>query len=310
MRIFSLLLFSCLFFACNSPIVELPPITPRLVLNGLALTEIPQSDTTGIGVKLNLSSSVVDDRAFYDPFYNASVSVRLFENNQLLETVTDAIVNDGNALYFFDKAIAMPGNTYRVEASSDQFATAMAGYVQPLPVHIDSLSVTVLGPNNDPEFDGTEVLIRVYINDPPEANFYFLSARMQADDSRISCCTRNLSLKFLDPYYASEAMSYDERTGAQSLSFTDLKFDGQRKYFDLKSNYGTPQPGSTDFPFYVLTLTTVTQEYYEYLKDAILQATVRDDPFGQPVYINGNVVNGLGMFTGTTQTRKILKVDN
>lgn len=292
----SLLLLFCLSMSCNSPIVDLPEIRQRLVLNGVVEPESPYND-----IRLTMSQGILDEPIF--SIQNVSVSI--FENDQLRETVTKPLVDPTDASFPIPNVVFTPGNMYRVEATTQSYGAVTATYIQPLPVTIDSLAVTILGPSLIFE-SSIEVMIRVYFEDPPGANFYFITARMQAEDGTSTCCAAPLILSFVDPSYAEESIEqFQSEFGNYDLSFTDVKFDGQRKYFDFKSHYGTQPP---ELGFYAVTLKTLTKEYYEYLVAVQLQQTTRDDPFAQPVYVKGNVENGYGIFSGITQTIKVVEV--
>ena len=230
---FILLIFLFLSLSCDSPVVvDLPHMPPRLVMNGVLQNEEYYTNA----IRLSLSSDYLDNKNY--PFQNAWVS--LYENDQLLETITDSYISQSGweANYGFLNITLTPGNTYRVEASSDQYETATASYVQPLPVEVDSASLTILGPKPD-ETRTMETLIRVYIDDPPGANYYILTVWRQEEYNSNPVFRGPVKLTFMDPAYDAESIDsqpWQSQYGLYFLTFTDSKFDGQRKYFDIKSN--------------------------------------------------------------------------
>jgi Domain of unknown function (DUF4249) len=296
-RFKALMLFiGAALMSCNSPITELPEMPQRLVLNGAAENGKPWA------IKLSVSQGILyngpDER-----IENAKLSI--YENGQLMETVTSLSVGGQGPAFNFANAVPIPGNTYRIEAAYKTLEPIYSTFVQPMPVPVDSVSVTILGRNPNPTI-GTDIQLRVYIDDPPGPNYYVMTAKKQNEDGRFA---QHLQLTFLDPAYEAESFVFDPNSVRYIMAFDDSKFDGKKEYFDFSSSYFNDRgdPSSIPLTHYAVFLQNLTKEYYEYLKAMHLQTNTRHDPFSQPVPVKGNVENGYGMFSGYTQTVKTLR---
>lgn len=63
------------------------------------------------------------------------------------------------------------------------------------------------------------------------------------------------------------------------------------------------------FEYFVLVISSITKEYYNYGKKIVDQYIASRDPFGEPVRIPSNIQGGIGIFSGYNSTCLIIPVN-
>jgi Domain of unknown function (DUF4249) len=290
MNLIRLLLF-CLaaieISSCQTTdVVNLPFKNPKLVVNCIA-----QNDSL-FSVTVSSSLGILDSPQF-PPDSNASLV--LYENDKFIETLT-VKTNKIEARYFSKYIRPKAGNSYRLEATSENYASVSASYVQPLPVKIDTATFQILG--NRFLIDDLIVQFRLEFTDPPEENYY----EIRFIDPNVPFFTGIdyvYNPSFVDPAYDENNRLY---IGKQGVIFSDNYFNGRKAVIDIAAN--ASNGGSRKF---IACLRHLTKESYLYLLNVNQQQQGADDPYTQPVPIENNIKNGLGIFGGFTQTSKVLE---
>ena len=294
-----------IIFSCNpSTTIDLPKNPLRLTLNCIGANGNPWK------ARVTLSMGILEFPNFA-PVQNATVNI--YENGSLMETLTN-----GNFLSIKDSGppvdcnygsinfFPVPGNTYRIEVKAALYETISATYIQPLKVELDTLEVTILGPNPSYQYS-KNIQFKVTFIDPPEENFYQLMIKAQSEDSLFPQAGAEFGLSFSDPAYKETNDIFYQRY--YPIAFTDSYFNGKKTSLDFESII-SQYPDSPPLNYYTVYINHISKDYYNYLKTFYLQDINLDDPFAQPVQVENNVQNGFGIFAGYTQTVKTFKVKN
>lgn len=282
-------------FACDDDRFEfeLPVNKPRMVVNFVSVDSQPWAGT------LTLSMPILKLPDFEGV---PGATLKVYEDGSLVETLTDALYDPRRGNETTTLSSPTPGRTYTIEASTPEYGTATATYMQPLPVPIEKFESKLAGPG--PEFNNEEAIeFSVTFVDPPGENFYGIEA-IAAWDS-LSLHGQPYTLFFGEPAYQNN-QPYDMTYGR--LYFDDGYFDGQRVTMTFrarahKSHFLNGQPAYL-FKHQWVILRTVSKSYYKYLKTIDLQYKAWGDPYAQPVKVETNVKNGFGVVGGYTMTVK------
>lgn len=272
---------------------------PRLVMNALM-----QADST---FEVHLSNSVgyVDNSSIED---QVNGEVRIFNaQGDLIET----LFHDGDGRYIGVQT-AQPGMSYTVEADHPGFTSISASDRVPMPVAIlavDTFSV----PSNDPfEFESSALNIALTFNDPSSENYYslevyqnqsfFIDYIFDPDQNTLVPDTIwldtptffQMGLMTTDPVLLNETATGIAETEAFSnrFLFSDALFNGSTRTISVRlENYTVNSQ-------YMVRLTSISHDYFRYLRTVERYLNANGDPFAEPVLIFNNVTNGLGILGG------------
>lgn len=90
------------------------------------------------------------------------------------------------------------------------------------------------------------------------------------------------------------AIQDDDDSFTNSIVFKDVLFNGTEPELTFKTSGG----GISRSNMLTVTLRTLSEDGYNYLRTAHLQNTTSGDPFAQPVNVYNNIENGFGIFAG------------
>jgi len=266
--------------------IDIPEKDKQVVVNCL-LTP----DST-LNVELTKSLYIFENNT---DFIN-NATVELYENNIFVENLT--YKDSGN--YYSPNINPMENNIYEIRISTPDFTNILAIDTIPEKVLINSILTTdYIGTN---QFGQSFAELTVDITDPSNTdNYYeiFLMCRYVVDyPVNNTVITTGVRWFSNDIAITEENGTTDNNTNKYgSFIFSDKYFKGQN--YDLKVNY-LPETGTEDYKLFVI-LNTVSKQYYDFKKKLMLYRNARNNEFwgiNEPVFVSGNINNGLGIFAG------------
>jgi hypothetical protein len=276
-KIITILFFCFVFFGCQLTVdIDVPFEKSQLTLNSLFSTDSVWN------VKLNLNRHILDK----SPFATVdNASVVILENEVVIET----LASKGNGVYQSSgKPIA--GKTYTVKATAENYGSVQSTASLPLPVQ--NLKVIFHEPTQGES--GLESVIDLKFDDPPgEKNFY----KMTAFGEAYSVAQHKKIAKTTAPILLKRQGSNNDDNGEEEIIMSDLLFDGETHQMSIKTGnwfYG--------FSNITLSVSAISEEYYNYKETIQLQSETRDNPFAQPVNVFNNIIGGFGFFGGYTRS--------
>ena len=230
-------------------------------------------------------------------------TVKLFKNNELLETLTE---QSEDGWYRAENTRPETGEEYSIEVSSPDFEQVLLSTeLAPQKVLISDVSVQVrdssyyeyeTGEGRKEYWGQAEGSFNITFSDPASfENFYALSVffidTMYYDyenPPRISVEKRNVSISSDDASIENDGDNYIK------LLFRDLLFDGQAYQLKIDFEDWQARRGKE----YFIELTSLQKGGYLYKRSIGDYYQARNDPFAEPVQIYSNIENGYGIFTG------------
>lgn len=287
------LLMSTLVMLCmpgceKARFITLPEHTPRLVVHGYEETGELFRVYVGRSFRADIVTNV-------DSSYISNATVVVYENGILKDTL-DYVIAESR--YASTTLRPVSGNIYRIVVSAPGFETAEASVTAPFPVpttafhYVRGTRVNVSGEIMD------DVVFR--FNDPPGVeNYYHARLQMSGPHGGTFCVyTYDPAVERyqsdVNPFESGSCIFSDE------LQFTDRFFDGQTKEISLSAPSNAlaerfdPFTGVTYRSY--LKRYNISKDLYRYMKAEIMLGLSSNDPFGQPVSIQGNIQNGYGVF--------------
>ena len=277
----TLILFtSCEDFFSTTIKVDPPTHEDQIVTSAF----FSNTDTT-LKVLVNRSTAILENNDFNTRNLENS-TVQLFSEGQLLTTIPYVNnVNDINHIEEGTTVVFEAGQEYTIKVNHPDFEEATATVVVPNEVIPFRLEI-----EEDGGVDGSgDRIDRVTIefNDPPEEeNFYELSL--------ISVQDFGGAIIFDNHYINTLDLNLRESFfGAKTLS--DESFNGQTYKLELDINrYENEEENLQTFFIW----RSITKDYFQFSRSIILQDESEDfGPFSEPVTINSNFENGLGLFS-------------
>ena len=251
-------------------------------------------------VQLNLNRDILDP----EPFQEINdAQVIIFDG----ATAIDTLMNTGPGHFRSDNERPEPGKTYDLFVNAPPYGDVRASTSIPVPSAITSIDVYESIANQSS-------MLKVKMADNgAEANFYEIFLELESEyynyvDKKIESRGHKTQMISKDPTIQDDAEMY-----YSSILFKDLLFNGKEVELTFELSGG----GLSHHGMISLTLKTLTEEGYHYLKSRRLQDMSSGDPFAQPVTVYNNIENGFGIFAGysasvykrsTTPKPVILKV--
>ena len=281
--------------SCDTAVViDLPVNPPKLVVNCLGRNNKP------FYAGVSLSQPRLDD---FETIPVSNAVLKLYENDKFIESLPFKRIDDSwssGAIYESNSLFPTPGNTYRLEATAPDIQPVVASYFHPLPVAPQRLQVTFSG-KEITEQNPFNIFLKLDFTDLPGENFYHLQIVGKTENVAFPMSSRTYGLYFADPAYEENNSSFSE-----PLTFDDKFFNGK----DVVLEFNASQGVDNQFPivYFDVYLRTLSKEFYWYLKGSGLQIRNFYDPMAQPVKVENNIKNGLGIFGGYTETVKTFYV--
>ncbi len=306
------ILMSFLYSACESVLfIELEESDKLIVLNGAI------SSDSLVSVQVSRTRHILDN-APVKPLENAKVS--LYQNGTLLQEL--AYMENGS----FVSADFIPsiGYDYSIEVESAGYESVTASSEIPDLVPIELFdTVSIYRDDGDPYSYGSynDVLqFDLTLQDPAGVeNFYLVSAEVdrswteyrdttvQVWDSGFYNNQWNYFMKdslytiteihrYIDhPYINTEDIVVEENT-SHGVLFTDNLFDG--KSYSFKGELNHNQLRTADWAIVDVSLHSISESYYKYLKSRQSHYNTKEDYLAVPVIVYSNVDGGAGFFGG------------
>jgi hypothetical protein len=272
---------------------------PRLVLNALM-----HADST---FEVHLSNSVgyVDNISIEDQV-NGEVRVRNAQGD-LIET----LFHDGDGRYIGIQT-AQAGMSYTIEAEHPGFAAVSSSDRVPAPVVImavDTFSVSSTDPYGS---ELNNLNISIAFNDPTSENYYSIEVFQNEsfyvdyiyDPEQNAYVLDTIWLDspsfFQMPMVTSDPVLLNETTTGiaetevygNRFLFSDALFNGSTRTITLRlENFASNSQ-------YVVRLSSLSHDYFRYLRTVDSYLSADGDPFAEPVLVFSNVTNGLGIIGG------------
>ena len=256
--------------------------------------------------------------------YVPDATVEVFQDGALLSRLTRQAaeewnLRDAGAFYrAADGSRPVPGRAYTVRVAAPGYdpVEATDRVPEPVPVlassFLDSVSVRSEG-------DGSQQVVgeyRITFSDPPDRrNYYHLAIYKilvdydaqgrvvaeyrHAEGPRVDV---NVDLKqnvISDPGGFAGGALDDPFPFHHQLVFDDVTFDGQE--YELVIRVVTRQVDEPPVPLsgkHLIVFSTTSEALYQHERTRILQETVQNNPFAEPVLVSGNVDGGFGIFAG------------
>lgn len=293
MRFISLALILWFFIFCScdtGDIIDLPH-TPELTVSAISQDNQPWKIRVSGSIPVLARSGSRSDDFPRIPQAN----VLLYENGIFLDKLVCANPESNYDVSEFTSAASgpKPGNMYSIIVEAAPYTSVSSSFIQPLPVPIERVEATRLY-NQKGYYEGR---FRIHFTDPPGENFYEIA--IVGTETSDPLTAENLQYQvLLDP-----APEYKEGELGFAFILPDTRFANQKIAFDISSSLFNYQQGVLPpHDYYTVYLRNIPKTYYLFLKTIRLQGTF--DPYATPARIENNIENGLGIFTGFTQTQK------
>jgi hypothetical protein len=267
--------------------VDLPKTEKKLVLNGILSPDY--------GLWLNVSESLVatsPDNIIFIPVKDATVDY--FHGEDLIRSVTEN--DEGN--YYVTDSRPLVNSRYEINVNADGFPQAVASVTIPEPVEIIDFDTACLIRNTNIYNQVRQYEVEFFVNfrfqDPENiSNHYMLGVYYWENGA-----THPLMADTEDP-----EMNIYIQDGIKVLAWNDRNFDGQDQEFTVKFRMNRYEGFETQ---YSVTLYSIEEEYFEYLKSYSQNFTVlNDDPLlYEPVRVFSNIEGGYGIIAAVSASTK------
>lgn len=298
---------------------ELGNYKNKIVLNGLIY-----ADSTG-SVNVTKSIGILDS-----------------ENKQvLLENATVTMTNGNKSMYSFqydsggyyslkeNRFIA--GETYELTASSNGFSTVSSSFIIPYKTTLVSIDTSVTY-DRSPDCLSCELSqtlkLKMNLNSSTSQKEYIIVSLYRLDtvfsNKYNGDTVNNDDISWIGKVY-NTFYSYDKNLKlVKTNKYLEEVFDDGYYYSGYELYFEKPE-GETDYnitvydynfeisgnnPFYFLSCTTVSEEYYKHQMSLARAYYAQDDFLAEKVSIYTNIENGMGILAGANQLVKKFDFSN
>ena len=215
----------------------------------------------------------------------------IYEENIPVDTLTHIV----NGVYRSDNEKPMLGRAYEIRASASEYKPISGRSYIPMPSSVTKADIT-----ESITIDGyPESVIRVsFTDDPLVTNYYqiFLEAEQDWIDpftGVIKSIRSRLSIESDDPIVQN-----NNDVGYDGIFLRDILFNGGEGIVSFKTSSSNTQ----FYPMIIVTLRTVSEDFYKYKITGSVHDNSSDNPFAQPVNVYKNIDNGFGIFAGYSES--------
>lgn len=263
--------------------------TSKLVVNALF------NENEFWEVNVSRSLSVLDDGDLSNVDNVASALVYDNSTNSLVTSLT----YDGENYISLGGVKPVIGKEYRIEVSATNYKSVSS--IDYCPSNIPILSFDTS--SSVTSFGELRFETSIDFQDPAGSNYYgvkmdIIEYQRIYNSSAGRYDTTEINRK---ETYLSTSNPVVDNSGPDSyariLTFKDNLFDGQRQTITFNYNYyvsGTPN----QFTVRKVSLLSLTESTYKYLKSIETYRNVDGNPFAEPVQVYTNIENGFGIFGG------------
>lgn len=232
-------------------------------------------------VHLSLNRDILDEKP-YEEINKALVVV--FEGDHAIDTLT----NTGYGHFRSLDERPEVGKTYTLSVSKPGYSDIYCSSLIPFPSPVTNIDLYESNATNS-------TMLKVTIKDNgAEKNYYELYLDIGSEyydytTEQVEYSGYPIQLTSRDP-----ALPDDNERFAKSIVFSDARFNGRETELTFQtSGWGLSRQGRA-----TVTLRTMSEDGYNYLKTARLQNLTSGDPFAQPVNVYNNIRHGFGIFAG------------
>ena len=300
-----------ILFSCELVIdVETPDFDPSIVANSII-----QPDSS-FRVYLSRDYYILDNQIDnYEKQGLTGATIRLFENDQLLGTMNEIVIETQwgetfNGYYVFDYQ-PKAGQTYRMEVEKSGYETVIAE--QQIPQGLPDVTVAITD-TTESEWGSELYKVEMDLKDLPGDNYYEVQLYISTwepnyDYEKDSTWYRQVIYE-LYAYPESILVSeYQERFLFSDELFKDTDYTITfeiENYFNYYYDDGISEPPGDSYIFYQVR--NCTEAYYNYYNSAALYSWNDGNPFAEPVHVYTNIENGFGIFGSFTSRTDTLLV--
>ena len=209
------------------------------------------------------------------------------------EIPIDTLEHIFNGVYRSDNGKPIPGLEYEIRAMAEGYLSVRGRSHIPLPATITNVElIETTTPEGFPE-----TTVRVTFSDDSQAtNFYqiFLESELDFIDptGEVKTGRNRLGIWSDDPIVQNNGdIDYD------GIFLKDIVFNGGEGVISFKTTGSNMQY----FQNIIVTLRTLSEDYYNYKITGSLQQNTSDNPFAQPVNVHDNIDDGFGIFAGYSE---------
>ncbi len=244
------------------------------------------------------ASQTLDKKQPINLLSDSEVSLKLYENNVLLPidfryepTSNFGIGEEVRSNFSFGYTFT-PEQHYWLEAENNTLGIAYAEMTMPTRTPIKNAI-----------FDSSTNILSFEITDERGEDFYSISADITIDTFRFSTQaffkSLNIELDFFEKFPFDSTIVISSPVGYNTNGyFTDETFDNQTKTIKLQlAEISNPNQRYTTI---ILQLNHITKSVYAYEKSTSAYIKSAGNPFAEGVQIYTNIVNGYGVFGGST----------
>ncbi len=262
---------------------EVKDKTSKLVVNSL------MDGDSLFSANISHSLNILDDGELK---HIESASVKILDaDDNLVEILTHT--TNGN---YIGATKPLGGISYKIEVSAPDYATVTA--TDKLPATINIISADTLGKI---DADGDSVLqITIKFQDESSVTNRYILELYTADIISGALFMRPASFSSSDiSLGGSGGLGGSDTYFYRQAIFTDNLFDGT-----IKTLVITTEDTRAYDSFLQLTLSNISNPWYEYRRTVEAHLANQGNPFSQPVIVYNNIENGFGIFGGKMSTRK------
>jgi len=282
---FPIIFLLLLFLSCETVVdVELPKHKPMVVVNSIGNPDEPWE------LNISLSKGILDEGKI-EIVNNAKVEI--LENGNPVSTFN----HYSNGFYKSTGSKPETNVNYELRVSADGFETVTSSCKIHEPIRIESVIIdTVEG-----EYEQELELTISFTDIPNSKNYYSLSVLSIEKWNDGITYTYPIGFSSNDLLIRDEGRNFDEGRkfyGEEAL-FDDTILNGKNYKLKIFVNYyHSREDINLEF-----SLSSLSEDYYKYLKTKQAQDQSVDNPFAEPVIIYSNIKNGLGIFSGYSSSK-------
>jgi hypothetical protein len=307
MKLIAFFFFAVLIMSCQQETIIIPDTGRKIVINSLFA-----SDSLA-GVFLTNSMYISDSSMWLDVNYLEDASVKVFENERLLDSLTfekrfgmlnGLFISQNNYRSYYYRPI--PGNHYKIVVNAPGMPEATAETTIPNVVKIERVdSSRIILANQSSWLSNIDMVFKVFFTDPAKEKNYYLFCVFEG---KTSIRTRSSGLiieniTFQDPVVEEDLDHGTERFG---IAFSDKSINGKQHEIMVTINGSAidfpSKSSNSSYSVYrtvlYFKLYSITEGYFKYIQTLNLFLKNYNNPLDAPSQVYSNIQGGYGIFEG------------
>ncbi len=238
---------------------------------------------------LHLSFLYNLNQNFLDSNYIINAEIFLYENNVFIEKIkykNNPKLGDG---WYFSSYLPKENNQYKIKVKVPNYDTVYAETSIPDRVNIDSIKYELLIKNEEQSIRSYNLNSFIFFNDVKNTdNFFIINSKQPYITNDPIIESRNTDGFFKNLSLNNYLIAF----------FSDKLFKNNN--YNLKIiNEFTFNKDTLCFEYELLS---ISEEAYLFYKTRYLQDKTSNNPLSEPVIIYSNIINGSGLFAGTSSS--------